>query len=464
MAADQPVAVVVVPAAEARAAGARGAAGLLVPGAGPTVTRDKARAALVRGRVRNAVLGGTVGRKPLITLARRPGATTNVSLPPEGETHKSAVPGSDRGPGYRGCSTRPRHACPGSWDRGPRADGGRARARRRSDRQRGARRGRCRRTGPRRSARCGAQRPDGRQRRGRRVVLVAALFGLARRSGLAARAAVARGPAAVTAALLLSGLGPTPAAHSCSGSRWRCRPSRSLVRPRNWSPSSRRSSRSRARARRLAGDRVARRRRPAPRRRFASTGSPTTSELLLAPVILAVDRSRASVPSRWARSRSSRSARAGRCRRRQGRRARRGVRGDRAPAQRRRVVVAARRRRVRRRVRPRAPRGPGGRGRRWEQPRDARGRGWAGNAARRRARSAPPLGRLGVHLVGVRIPRRGRRRRARRARACGPPPATLDAMFVALVVSLLVNDSPVDVALYGLLGALSIVAYERTHD
>ena len=36
--------------------------------------------------------------------------------------------------------------------------------------------------------------------------------------------------------------------------------------------------------------------------------------------------------------------------------------------------------------------------------------------------------------------------------------------FAALVVSLLVNDSPVDVALYGALGALSIVAYERTHD
>ena len=46
----------------------------------------------------------------------------------------------------------------------------------------------------------------------------------------------------------------------------------------------------------------------------------------------------------------------------------------------------------------------------------------------------------------------------------GRRPRTLDAMFVALVVSLLVNDSPVDVALYGALGALSILAYERTHD
>ncbi len=43
----------------------------------------------------------------------------------------------------------------------------------------------------------------------------------------------------------------------------------------------------------------------------------------------------------------------------------------------------------------------------------------------------------------------------------GRRPRTLDAMLVALVVSLLVNDSPVDVALYGALGALSIVAYER---
>ena len=76
--------------------------GLVVPGAGPTVTRDGARAALVRGRVRNAVLGGTVGGKPLIRLAREPAAVTiYVALPPEGETHNvRRYPVAIVGPGY----------------------------------------------------------------------------------------------------------------------------------------------------------------------------------------------------------------------------------------------------------------------------------------------------------------------------------------------------------------------------
>jgi hypothetical protein len=42
-----------------------------------------------------------------------------------------------------------------------------------------------------------------------------------------------------------------------------------------------------------------------------------------------------------------------------------------------------------------------------------------------------------------------------------PRPATLDAMLVAIAVSLVVNDTPQDIAFWGALGALSILAFER---
>ena len=430
MAADQPVAVVVVPAAEARAAGARGAAGLLVPGAGPTVTRDEARAALVRGRVRNAVLGGTVGGKPLITLARRPGATTiYVSLPPEGETHNvRRYPVAIVGPGYRGLLHSSATRLPGLVgiaDLAPTAvalgrgddpivsaepDGDAAGELRDLDRRLAAAH-------------------DARTAANVVVVafvLVAALFGLARRSGLAARAAVLAGPAAVTAALLLSALGPTRAgalvvgfalampALALAGATARLVPVVAAfvalyalalaVWPETVSLG-------------VVG--------PHPDggvRFYGVTNQVET--LLLAPVILAVDRSRAwvavaigalalfTIGASWTGADGG------------------GVvvlaaafaaiallRSDVALSWRRAGVALAGA------FAPRAPRRRGRRGRRRDEPRDARGRGWAGNAARRRARSAPPLGRLGVRFVGVRTPRRRRRRRARRARACRPPPA-----------------------------------------
>ena len=471
MAADQPVAVVVVPAAEARAAGARGAAGLLVPGAGPTVTRDEARAALVRGRVRNAVLGGTVGGKPLITLARRPGATTiYVSLPPEGETHNvRRYPVAIVGPGYRGLLHSSATRLPGLVgiaDLAPTAvalgrgddpivsaepDGDAAGELRDLDRRLAAAH-------------------DARTAANVVVVafvLVAALFGLARRSGLAARAAVLAGPAAVTAALLLSALGPTRSgalvfgfalampALALAGATARLVPVVAAfvalyalalaVWPETVSLG-------------VVG--------PHPDggvRFYGVTNQVET--LLLAPVILAVDRSRAwvavaigalalfTIGASWTGADGG------------------GVvvlaaafaaiallRSDVALSWRRAGVAlagafalallvvgvdaaAGGTSHVTRAV-------GGGPGTLLDDVLDRLHL----SAASVSVSWASALLAV-VAVVGlVALARVGRR------------PRTLDAMFVALVVSLLVNDSPVDVALYGALGALSIVAYERTHD
>jgi hypothetical protein len=43
-----------------------------------------------------------------------------------------------------------------------------------------------------------------------------------------------------------------------------------------------------------------------------------------------------------------------------------------------------------------------------------------------------------------------------------PRPATLDAMLVALAVSLVVNDTPQEVMFWGAFGSLTILAWERT--
>jgi hypothetical protein len=42
-----------------------------------------------------------------------------------------------------------------------------------------------------------------------------------------------------------------------------------------------------------------------------------------------------------------------------------------------------------------------------------------------------------------------------------PRPALVDAMLVALAVSFVVNDTPQDVALWGALGAIALLAFER---
>lgn len=79
--------------------------GLLVPGAGPTTSRDDALAALVRGRVRNSILEDAPVGDPVIEVGRKPRAdvTIAVALPPPGEqpnNRRYAI--SIGGGGYRG--------------------------------------------------------------------------------------------------------------------------------------------------------------------------------------------------------------------------------------------------------------------------------------------------------------------------------------------------------------------------
>jgi hypothetical protein len=83
---------------------ATGAVGLLVPGAGSTVSREGALAALVRGQVKSALLGGTPSGKVLIRVASRPAPVTiYVSLPPPGPSHNvRRYPIAIVGGGYRG--------------------------------------------------------------------------------------------------------------------------------------------------------------------------------------------------------------------------------------------------------------------------------------------------------------------------------------------------------------------------
>ena len=82
---------------------AGGAHGLLVPGAGAKVSRAGALAALERGKVRNSLLGGVPAGKPLIRVSATPGETTvYVTLPPPG-THPNdrRYPVAIVGPAYR---------------------------------------------------------------------------------------------------------------------------------------------------------------------------------------------------------------------------------------------------------------------------------------------------------------------------------------------------------------------------
>jgi len=82
--------------------------GLLVAGEGATVSRRGALASLVRGRMGNAIVhGGIPGGEPKIELASRPARTTfYVSLPPPGKHHNVVrYPIAVVGPGYRGILT-----------------------------------------------------------------------------------------------------------------------------------------------------------------------------------------------------------------------------------------------------------------------------------------------------------------------------------------------------------------------
>ena len=106
-ASDRPVAVIVVPKFAPEAYAQLGAVGLLVPGAGATVSRERALASLLRGRVVSSLvdLGGSAG----LELADAPAETTiYVALPPPGSHHNVVrYPVAIVGPGYRGLLTSP---------------------------------------------------------------------------------------------------------------------------------------------------------------------------------------------------------------------------------------------------------------------------------------------------------------------------------------------------------------------
>ncbi len=104
-AADRSVAVVVVPAFTLESYADRGAVGLLVPGAGATVTRQRALASLVRGHVVSSLVD--LDGKPILRLAKAPAETTiYLALPSPGSHHNVVrYPVAIVGPGYRGLLT-----------------------------------------------------------------------------------------------------------------------------------------------------------------------------------------------------------------------------------------------------------------------------------------------------------------------------------------------------------------------
>jgi hypothetical protein len=102
------VAVIVVPASAPVFREPRAAHGLLVVGEGATVSRRGARESLLRGEMGNAIVsGGLPGGEPLIALSRRPAQFTYyVALPPPGKHHNvRRYPIAVVGHGYRGVLT-----------------------------------------------------------------------------------------------------------------------------------------------------------------------------------------------------------------------------------------------------------------------------------------------------------------------------------------------------------------------
>ena len=83
---------------------ASGAVGSMVPASGSTVSRETALASLLRGKVENALLGGKPSGKPLIRLGGPPAPVTiYVALPPRGKHHNLArYPIAILGGGYHG--------------------------------------------------------------------------------------------------------------------------------------------------------------------------------------------------------------------------------------------------------------------------------------------------------------------------------------------------------------------------
>ena len=99
------VAVIVVPTFAPAAYADRGAVGLFVPGAGSTVSRERALASLVRGRVVSSLVD--LDGEPRLALSTRPAETTiYVALPPPGSHHNVIrYPIAIVGPGYHGLLT-----------------------------------------------------------------------------------------------------------------------------------------------------------------------------------------------------------------------------------------------------------------------------------------------------------------------------------------------------------------------
>ncbi len=112
----EPVAVIVAPASAPVFRSPLAAHGLLVVGEGATVSRRGALASLLRGEMGNAIVrGGLPGGDPLIALSRRPGRVTfHVVLPAEGRHHNvERYPIAATGPGYRGLLTDTSTRLPG---------------------------------------------------------------------------------------------------------------------------------------------------------------------------------------------------------------------------------------------------------------------------------------------------------------------------------------------------------------
>jgi cytochrome c551/c552 len=102
------VAVVVVPPFDPAAYANRGAVGLMVPGAGATVTRKGALASLERGKVTPALLGGIPHGRIVLRTSTTPGSqvTFYVSLPPPGRTpNQHRYPVAVVGCGFHGVLT-----------------------------------------------------------------------------------------------------------------------------------------------------------------------------------------------------------------------------------------------------------------------------------------------------------------------------------------------------------------------
>jgi hypothetical protein len=102
---DHSVAVIVVPRFAPAFYADRGAVGLFVPGAGATVSRERAFASLVRGRVVSSLVD--LDGDPILQLARAPAETTiYLALPPPGSRHNVVrYPVAFVGPGYHGLLT-----------------------------------------------------------------------------------------------------------------------------------------------------------------------------------------------------------------------------------------------------------------------------------------------------------------------------------------------------------------------